>query len=209
MTYEVVMKAIETIREHIKKVPRGKPIVTASLNGIASPANIRQALSRMVKVGEIERIARGIFVRPKKNLYLGKVLPASKEIAETIARTSGEIIAPHGAEAARMLQLSTQVPMKPIFYTSGTTRHIKMGNFEITLKHISPRKLVKPGTTTGLVISALWYLGKSNVNESIIEKIKQQLKPKQFTELLKNTSQMPVWMAETFYHYQTRQNYSR
>lgn len=203
------MKAIETIREHIKKVPRGKPIVTASLSGMASPTNIRQALSRMVKAGEIERVARGIFVRPNENPYLGKVMPESKEIAETIAKTSGETIAPHGAEAARMLQLSTQVPMKPVYYTSGNTRHIKMGAFEITLKHISPRKLVKPGTSTGLVISALWYLGKSNVNESIIEKIKQQLKPKQFSELLKHTSQMPVWMAETFYHYQTRQDHGR
>jgi hypothetical protein len=203
------MNAIENIREHIKQAPLGKPILASSLNGIASPDNIRQILSRMVKNGEIERVARGIFVRPKKIAYLGKVLPESEEIAKAVAETTGEIIVPNGAEAARLLHLSTQVPMKPIFYTSGNTRHIKVKNLEITLKHITPRKLVKPGTPVGLVIAALWYLGKSNVNEHVIEKIKHQLKPKQFAELFKHTSQMPGWMAAVFYHYQTEKNYVR
>lgn len=198
------MKAIETIRNHIKQTPRGKPIITATLSGIASPANIRQALCRMVKAGEIERVARGIFVRSKKIAYLGKVLPESREIAETVAKASGETIAPHGAEAARMLHLSTQMPVKSIFYTTGHTRHIKVGNLEIILQHISPRKLVKPGTAIGLVISALWYLGKINVNEDVIDKIKRQLKPKQFDELFEYTSQMPAWMANVFYHYRMK-----
>lgn len=202
------MKAINTIREHIKQIPLGKPIAVSSLSGLASYANVRQALSRMVKAGEIARVARGIFVRPKQVAYLGKVLPASQEIAESIAKTSGETIAPHGAEAARMLHLSTQVPMQAIFYTTGNTRHIKMGNSEIILKHISPRKLVKPGTIIGLVISALWYLGKNNVNEEVLEKIKQQLKPKQFIELFEHTSQMPAWMANAFYHYKLEHHHA-
>lgn len=203
------MKAIEAIREHIKQVPRGEPVMASSLRGIASYANTRQALSRMVKAGEITRVARGIFVRPKEIAYLGKVMPESKKIAETIARSTGETIATHGAEAARLLHLSTQMPVKSIFYTTGHTRHIKVGNLEIILKHISPRKLIKPGTAIGLVISALWYLGKANVNEEIIEKIKQQLKPKQFDELFEYTSQMPVWMANAFYHYRIEHHHAR
>jgi hypothetical protein len=203
------MKAIEKIRKHIKHTPLGKPILMSSLSGLASPANIRQTLSRMVKAGEIARVARGIFVRPKEVTYLGKVLPESKEIAEFIAKSSGEVIAPHGAEAARMLHLSTQVPMQPVFYTTGNTRHIKMGGLEITIKHISPKKLVKPGSMVGLVISALWYLGKTNMSEEVIEKLKQQLQPEQFIELFKYTSQMPIWMANSFYHYQMAHHHGR
>ncbi len=196
------MNTAKTIQNYIQQIPLGKPFTIVSLRKFASYVNTRQILSRLAKTGEITRLTRGVFVRPKEVAYLGKVLPESKEIVEAVIQASGETIAVHGAEAARVLQLSTQVPMKPIFYTTGNTRYIKSGNREITLKHISPRKLVKPGTTIGLVISALWYLGKNNVSMAVIEKIKQQLKVEEFSELLEYTHQMPAWMADMFYRYQ-------
>ena len=203
------MLASKTIENYIQQIPYGKPFTIAGLRKFASHANIRQVLSRLTKSGKITRAARGIFVRPQEVAYMGKVLPDSKEIAEAVAKASGETIAVHGAEAARILQLTTQVPMKPIFYTTGNTRHIKSGSREITLKHISPRKLVKPGTTIGLVISALWYLGKNNVSMAVIEKIKQQLKPEEFSELLEHIHKMPAWMADVFYRYQVEHQNAR
>lgn len=144
------------------------------------------------------RATRGIYVRPKEVQYLGKVLPGSEEIIKVISKQTGETITIHGAEAARILQLSTQAPMRPVFYTSGTSRKIKLGKQVISLKHISPRKQVKPGTITCTVISALWYFGKNNTNENVINTIKQRLNEKQFSEVLKHINQMPVWMANAF-----------
>lgn len=203
------MNTTEAIRQYIKSIPRGRPFTTASLNGLASSVTIRQALCRFTQTGEITRVARGVFVREKKVPYLGSVLPETLAIAEVVAQSSGETIAVHGAEAARILHLSTQVPLKPIFYTTGNTRHIKMGNKEITLKHISARKLIKPGTTVGLVISALWYLGKDHVNTAVIEKIKKQIEPQDFSKLLNHISQMPAWMAHLFLPYRKKQAYAK
>jgi hypothetical protein len=196
------MKEIELVQNQINRIPLGKPFAMNSLAGEASYANIRQVMSRMVKAGEIMRATRGIYVRPKKVLYLGKVLPSSDEIVKAISKQTGETITPHGAEAARILHLSTQAPMRPIFNTSGTSRKIKLGKQTITLKHISPRKQVKPGTITCLVITALWYLGKNHVNENTINTIKQRLSEKQFSEILKHTYRMPTWMAGAFKQYQ-------
>ena len=70
------------------------------------------------------------------------------------------------------------------------------------LKRISPSKLVRPGTIICLVISALWYLGKNEVNLQIIKKIKQRIKPEEFSELFKCITHMPAWMAESFSQYQ-------
>lgn len=203
------MTSVTAIREYIEKIPAGTPIVASSLRSIASSSNVRQVLCRMVKAGEIKRVARGIFVRPKENPYLGKVLPGSKEIVEAIAKSSGETIAPHGAEAARLLHLSTQVPMQSVFYTTGHTRHLKVGKSEIILKHISPKKLVKPGTVIGLVISALWYLGRENTNDQVIETIKRRVDPEYFAELFECTSYMPAWMANAFYHYKKNHLYEK
>jgi hypothetical protein len=194
------MKEITLVQNNINRMPRGKPFALKSIGGGASYANVRQVLSRLVKAGEIMRATRGIYVRPKEVPYLGKVLPGSDEIVKVISKQTGEIITPHGAEAVRMLQLSTQVPMRPVFYTSGTSRKIKVGKQIISLKHISPRKQVKPGTIVCTVISALWYFGKNNTNESVINAIKQRLNEKQFAEVLKHTNQMPAWMAGAFKH---------
>ncbi len=196
------MKELELVKNQVNRMPRGKPFAVSSIRGEVSYANVRQVLSRLVKAGEIMRATRGIYVRPKEVPYLGKVLPGSEEVVKAITKQTGEVIAVHGAEAIHRLNLSTQVPMQTIFYTTGNTRRIKVGKLEITLKHISPSKLVKPGTTTCLVISALWYLGKSQVNAEVIGKIKQRLKPEEFTELCKHMEQMPAWMVEAFNQYQ-------
>lgn len=200
---------MNALSKEIYKIAPGKPFTVVMLRELASYANVRQTLSRLAKTGEITRISRGIFVRPKKIPYLGKVLPESRSIVDVIAKKSGETIATHGAEAARILQLSTQVPMKSIYYTTGSTRRIKIENHEIVLTHISAKKIVMPGTMVGLAISALWYLGKNHVNNSIIEKIKKKMTQKQFSELLNQTIKMPAWMADFFYQYKQEKTYAK
>lgn len=192
------MKEIEIINKSISNIPIGKPFMASSLEGNGSSENIRQVLSRMVIAGELKRASRGIYVRPKKVPYLGEVMPGSEEIVRLIAKQTGEIITPHGAEAARMLQLSTQVPMRAIYNTNGTSRNIKVGKQTIVLKHVSPRKQILPGTMTCIVISALWYLGKNHVNKNVVNAIREQLSEKQFSEIIKHTKKMPAWMAAQF-----------
>lgn len=197
------MKEIKLVQNQINRIPRGKPFPISAIGQEASYANVRQMLTRLVKSGEIMRATRGIYVRPKEVPYLGKVLPSSEEVVKAISKQTGEIITPHGAEAVRMLHLSTQVPMRPIYNTNGTSRKVKLGKQTITLKHISPRKQVKPGTITGLVITALWYVGKSNITENTIKTLKERLNEQQFSEVLKHTNQMPVWMAQAFKQYKS------
>lgn len=204
MTYkgDNAMKAIELVKNQINRMPRGIPFTIQSISANASYGNARQVLSRLVKAGEIMRATRGLYVRPKESPYFGKILPTSEAVVKAISKQTGETITHHGAEAVRMLELSTQVPMRPVYYTSGTSRKIKVGKQIITLKHISPRKQVKPGTVTCTVITALWYLGNHNMNEAVLKKIKEKLSEKQFSDVLKHTNQMPAWMAGAFKQYQ-------
>lgn len=190
------MTAANLVYQHIESIPKGEPFLAAALRHYASPDNIRQILNRLVKKNVIMRIAHGVFVRPKESSYIGTVLPEPEQVAKAIALSSNEIIAIHGAEAARRLGLSTQTPVQPVFNTTGNTRRIKYGNTVITLKHISPKKIVAPGTTTGLVISALWYLGKENVSTATIQTIKARIGHDEFMKLFKAIEYMPAWMAK-------------
>lgn len=196
------MKELELIQSQVSKIPKGVPFAMNAITGEVSYANVRQVLSRLARTGKVMRATRGIYVRPKEAPYLGKVLPKAEEVIKVVTAQTGEIIAVHGAEAAYRLNLSTQVPLQSMYYTTGNTRRVKIGKLEVILKHISPSKLVKPGTTTCLVISALWYLGKKEVDSGIIKKIAQRLTPEEFSEVLKYTQRMPAWMAQSFDQYQ-------
>lgn len=198
---ELIMTASATIKAHILSLPEGKPFSSNALRSFASTENIRQILNRLVKSGEIKRVSRGIFVKPKR-LSSGEQLPSSFEIAKTLTKSTGETIIVHGAEAARQLQLTTQVPMRLVFYTNGNTRTLKIANRTVRLKHVNPSRLTAPGTMAGLIISALGYLGRDAVTTEIISVIKQQISKEEFKNTIALTEKMPAWMSDIFYKYQ-------
>jgi len=116
------MTTAGTIRNHIKGIAIGEPFTSIQFNGLGTRASIDQALSRLVKGGEIVRVSRGVFVRPKNSRYVGQVMPELSKVAQAIANAHGETIQVHGAEAARLLGLTTQMPLQSLFYTSGRNR---------------------------------------------------------------------------------------
>lgn len=184
------------IQHYIEKLPREKPFLSFTLLKYGSRTAIDKTLSRLANTGIIVRITPGVYARPGQNRYVGKVLPAPFEIAKAIAAKTGSIVQVHGIEAARQFGFTTQVPAHPIYYTTGPSREFKLGNLEVTLKHISPRKLVLTESKIGLAILALWYLGKKQVTLQSIEMIKRKLTEKEFEKFKSSIEYMPYWMIE-------------
>ncbi len=193
------MSIAETIRSRVLRVRRGEPFTNTRFLKLGSRASVDKTMSRLVDEGVIQRIARGVFVRPKKSRFIGSVMPDVAKVVEVMARDHGETIQVHGAEAARRFKLSTQVPTTPVFYTSGPSRELKVGNLTVKLLHASHRKLRLAGKRPGLALSALWYLGKDNVNASVVGAIRAGLSAEEF-ETLKSTD-MPGWMVGALERY--------
>ena len=195
------MSQINELLKHLDTIPSGKPFTADDFRHVASYDNIKQALSRLVKMEKIRRLSRGIYVKPEKDSILGELPTSATEIAKKLTASTGETITVHGAEAARILRLSTQVPIQKVFYTNGNSRVLKIGNQRITLKHINPSRLIAPGTKVGLAISALIYLGKENITQEKIQKIKKQLSKNEFNAIFKKASALPAWLANTLFKY--------
>ena len=193
------MSTAQTIRNRVQRVRRGEPFTNKRFLKLGSRASVDKTLSRLVEEGVIQRIARGVFVRPRKSQFIGSVMPDISKVMEVIAKDHDETIQVHGAEAARRFKLSTQVPTTPVFYTSGPTRELKVGNLTVKLRHASRRKLLLAGKRPGLALSALWYLGKNNINANVISAIREGLTAEEF-ETLKHTD-MPGWMADALERY--------
>jgi len=195
---------MEAIREHVNALPEGEPFTSSDLLSVGTRASVDQALSRMVRSGVIQRITRGVFVRPRTNLYVGKVPPAPERVAQAVARASGSVIEVHGAEAAREFGLTTQVPMRPVFLTSGRSRVIPVGGVSIEMRHVADSRLLLAGRPAGRAFAALMYLGKNEVTSGTIELLKRRLPPKEFEAMVASASSMPSWLSDAFYRFKTQ-----
>ena len=112
---------------------------------VGSRKAVDKALSNLVKSDRLERVARGVYMRPKTSIYTGRrVRPSPLAIMMIRAKANGETIQIHGAEAVRRLGLSTQMQVVPTYYTSGTTREIKVGNAVVRLRHALMRACSTP-----------------------------------------------------------------
>ncbi len=188
------MSTAEAVRADIRKLPRGRPFTISRFAAHGSRGAVDRALSRIVHTGEIERLSRGVFVRPGKSRFVGSVLPGVAEVVRTIARDNGETIQVHGAEATRRLGLSTQAPTTPVFHTSASSRSIRIGNTTVRMIHTSNRRRLQfAGEPAGLALAALWYLGKDQVTPETITKIESAIGPEEFAKL--RSADVPAWMA--------------
>ncbi len=195
------MKTTSSIQQWVQKTPRGKPFTTATLVKYGERAAVDQALSRLAHTGKIVRLTRGVYVRPEESRFVGQVLPEPFKVVEAIAKKTNEIIQVSGAEAARQFGLSTQVPTQPVFLTTGPSRQFNIGSLEVTLKHVSRKKIPFPESKVGLAILALWYLGKKLVTPQTIGKIEKQLTPTEFKKFKSSREYMPAWMSNAVSQY--------
>jgi len=193
------MSVTRAIHSHMQRIPRGKPFTNAPLLNLGSRTAVDKALSRGVKKGVIQRVTRGVFVRPKKSQWVSEVAPDMVQVLAVIAKKYHETIQVHGAEAARRFKLTTQVPVQSVFYTSGPTRTIRVGKLTIKLVHTSRRKLLYAGKKVGLARLALWYLGKAHVNNAVIHRVREGLSAQEFEQL--QSMDMPAWMSKALIKY--------
>ncbi len=191
------MSTAKTVRAAIRKLPKSRLFTAARFLKHGTRGAVDRTLSRLATDGEIRRLAQGVFVRPRRNRFVGTVMPALHEVVEAIARENGETLQIHGAEAARRFRLTTQVPIAPVFHTSGSTRTIRVAGTDVRLVHTANRRRLQfAGEPTGTAISALWHLGKDNVTPETVAAIETALGPTEFDKL--RSADMPVWMAKAF-----------
>src|SRR6266568_7636728 len=147
-----------TLREDILKAaagaPEGATLVAKDFLHLGSRAAIDQALSRLVRGKELLRAGRGLYVRPVQS-RVGLHPPAVGKVVEAIGAGKGETIVPHGATAANALGLTTQVPVREIYLTSGRSRSLTLGSQVVELRHAPAWQLTHPGRASGDAIRAL------------------------------------------------------
>ncbi len=183
-----------SLSQIITAFPETQLITAKALLHLGTRAAVDQALSRMARAGVLQRASRGVYFRPIVSRF-GSRGPAPAELATALGAQRGETIAPHGAAAANSLGLTTQVPMREIFWTTGRRREIKLGAQTVEFRHVPNWQLLHAGTATGTIIRALAWAGRGHVAEAI-ETLKPNLAPAERAALLSARPALPAWMAQ-------------
>jgi hypothetical protein len=163
-------KSIEIqVLNKIKKAKGGSLFFIDNFTSFGNPKAVSKALERLVLSGEMQRVATGMYMRPVEDALLGKVLPSVDNIALAIAKRDRARIVPTGSYAMYKLGLTTQVPLKVVYYTDASGRRIKIGRQTITFKKASSKNLSAIGTISKLAIQAMRSIGKDKVNKNATE----------------------------------------
>lgn len=186
----------ERIISQIKKAGAGKLVFPADFAQLGSSDAIRQSLSRLTKEKVLIRLGQGIYLFPEYDAKLGMLYPSTDDIAQGIAKRDKTRIMPTGLTALNKLGLSTQVPMKVVYLTDGAARKIKVGNRTITFKITTPKILGVKGKISGMVIQALQELGKDQIDDEVIFKIKNILKKEEKKAILHDARLAPEWISK-------------
>jgi hypothetical protein len=159
---------------------------------------IDNVLSDLEKAKKIRRVSRGIYDYPKYSELLQKELsPDIEQIARAIGRKFNWRIEVSGESALNILNLSTQIQAKYIYLSDGPNKSYKLFNdVEIEFKKSVLKDIGFKYKESSLIVQALKSLGKEHISDEIIEKIKEQIEPKMYEKILKDTQSTTVWVYE-------------
>ena len=122
----------------------------------ARPA-LDRALCRLVREGRLLRLSRGVYAAPVYGLF-GAMPPSTQAVLQAL-EAAGETVVPHGTAAANALGLTTQVPIREVFLTSGASRTLYLSERPLELRHADRGQLLLGNRPAGQVMRALLCLG--------------------------------------------------
>lgn len=165
----------DQIKLKIDALPAGSAFVVSDFTGICDYQTAKRSLARLCENGSIRRVLRGVYDKPAySELLQEEVAPDPNEIATALARNFNWNITPSGNTALNLLGLSTQVPAKWEYGSSGPYRDYTFGNITLEFKHISNKEIEGLSSETALLVQALKALGKDNITNDIISRLKDR-----------------------------------
>lgn len=185
-----------TIELKIGRLKPGDVFLPSDFKDLGTSTAIRKALSRLVEIGRVERMGQGIYVIPKYDKVFGKVLPSIEQISNILAKKDHVKIKPSGQNALNKVGLSTQVPMRLVFLTTGHSKRIQIGKSAIIFKPTTAKKLSMKGEITSLLFLGLEELDLKNISSTQLKHIQMLIKKDTSENLKYNLRLAPAKVSD-------------
>ena len=100
-----------------------------------------------------------------------------------------------GAAAANALGLTSQVPVRSVYLTSGPSRTLRLGRQSVEMRHAPAWQLVLAGRPAGEILRALAWLGPSKAEGALVT-LRRTLPASDLQALAKAAPLLPTWLAQ-------------
>lgn len=184
----------ENILSAARAMPEGGLLSPKEFLHLASRASIDKTLSRLAQDGKLLRVGRGSYVAPHQGRF-GARPPSTESVVCAIEASSGETVVANGASEANALGLTTQVPIREIFLTSGASRTLHLGSRCVELKHGKRWQLALGKRPAGGAIRALSWLGPEAA-PAALKQLRSRLPESEWDAMCGARAMLPGWMAK-------------
>lgn len=182
------------IAHRVRRSARGTVFTSDSFAAVGSRVAIDKALQRIVARGELRRLSRGLYDKPRQDELLGTLWPSLDAIVKAVAGKDRIRTQPTGVYAANLLGMSEQVPAQVVLLTDGSSRTVQAGPMQITFKRTTPRQMAAAGRLSGLLIQAFKSFGQLHITPEHIARLRKALPAQERTKVLKDLALAPAWM---------------
>lgn len=191
------MTNLSIIRDRINQSENGTVFVAVDFVDVSDKTNINAYLARLVDEGLVRRVMRGVYYKPQFSEFLNEVtVPSVDKVAHAIARNFGWTIVPSGEAALNYLGLSTQVPAIYVYVSDGAYKEYSYGNTTIEFKKTTNKEVSKLSYKTALVVQALKSLGKDNIDDIVISRLRTLLTDSEKETMLDEAKATTAWIYE-------------
>ncbi|HHJ7176713.1 TPA: DUF6088 family protein [Streptococcus pyogenes] len=188
---------LDQIKNRINDFDNRKVFINNDFLDIAGNETVRRTLNQLVSENKIKRVINGFYYNPIYSELIGEYEAVSiHELALAIARKYNWNIAPYNSTALNLLGLSTQVPTHYKYISSGRYKEYKIGDTVLEFKKVNPGEIANMSLKTATVIQAIKSLGKENITDEVIQKIRENLSEKERTDLMNESKSVPAWIYE-------------
>lgn len=185
------------IKKEIQKANVGTVFVPIDFAHFSDKKTVSVCLTRLGEEGIVRRVLRGVYEKPEYNEFLDEHVAASPDkIAHALARNYGWTIVPCGDTALNLLGLSTQIPAAWVYVSDGTYKEYDYEQITIKFKRTTNKEISKLSYKTALVVQALKALGKENVDDTVITKLKSTLTKEEKEAMLIEAKAVTSWIYE-------------
>lgn len=120
---------------------------------------VDKTLQRLVAIGDLRRIDRGLYDKPGRNSLTQQSSPPDpREIIDAIARRDQIRVLVDGMTAANDLGLTNAIPAKIVVHTDARLKTIHLGHLTISFRLTAASKLFWAGRPAMRIVQALHWL---------------------------------------------------
>ena len=186
---------LSQIKNDIQSAEVGTVFVPIDFVLLTDKKTASVCLTRLETEKIVSKIMRGVYYKPEYNDFLGEfVAPEPDAVAHALARNFGWTIVPCGDTALNLLGLSTQIPATWVYVSDGTYKEYTYEQTTIKFKRTTNKEISKLSYKTALVVQALKALGKDNVDDTVLIKLKNNLTDSDKQSLLNEAKAATSWI---------------